>query len=91
AIELAELGSAEDQTAAKKNIVRVVKKVAKKLGNTPAVCRGSYIHPAILTSYQNGVTLDEFRPRKSRNIKRFENHIEPEEKALLKFFNNGSG
>lgn len=89
AIELAEVGSAENKSDAKKNIVRVVKKVSEKLGNTPAVCRGSYIHPSILSSYENGVTLDEFRPRNARNIKRLESEFEPEEKALLKFFSNG--
>ena len=91
AIELAELGSGEDEREAKKNIVKAVKKVAEKLGNTPSVCRGSYIHPAILTSYQKGILLDEFRPRKLRNIKRIESGLEPEERALLKFFNrNGN-
>jgi len=30
---------------------------AKRLGNTKAVCRRCYIHPAILNSYLEGVTL----------------------------------
>ncbi len=34
----------------KKQIVKVVKKVAQRLGNTPAVCRQSYIHAHILAS-----------------------------------------
>jgi DNA topoisomerase-1 len=38
-------------TQAKRNIVRVVKAVAGRLGNTEAVCRKSYIHPAILERY----------------------------------------
>jgi len=87
AIELAELGAEEDEKQVKKNIVKAVKTVAEKLGNTPSVCRSSYIHPAILTSYEKGVLLEEFRPRKLRNIKRFESEFEPEERALLKFFN----
>ena len=31
-----------------------MKAVAGLLGNTAAVCRGSYIHPQVLVSYQHG-------------------------------------
>ena len=86
AVELAEIGAAEDEKALKKNICEAVRKVAEQLGNTPTVCRGSYIHPAILKSYEKGITLDEFRPRKSRNISRIEEEYEPEERALMKLF-----
>lgn len=41
-------------TARKKVAVEVVKTVASDLGNTPAVCRSSYIHPAILEDWQDG-------------------------------------
>lgn len=34
------------ETEAKKNIVATVKSVAERLGNTPAVCRKAYVHPA---------------------------------------------
>src|SRR5580700_10562133 len=34
--------------------LQVVKQVAKQLGNTPAVCRKCYIHPAVLESYLTG-------------------------------------
>jgi DNA topoisomerase-1 len=89
AVELAEIGAAPDEPQLKKNIVTAVKKVADRLGNTPAVCRGSYIHPAVLKKYEAGVTLDEFRPKVSRRIKRLENEYEPEERALLKLFQRG--
>lgn len=86
AIELAEIGPAEDEKARKSNLVRAVKKVAEHLGNTPAVCRSSYIHPKIINSYEAGKTLDEFRPRKSRLIKKQQSEYESEEKALLRLF-----
>jgi DNA topoisomerase-1 len=38
----------------KKNIVTCVKAVAGVLGNTPAVCRKAYIHPAVLEAYEAG-------------------------------------
>lgn len=86
AVELAEIGRAEDEQELKKNIVRIVKKVAERLGNTPAVCRSSYIHPVVIKSYESGITLDEFRVGKARPIHRIEADYEPEEKALLKLF-----
>jgi DNA topoisomerase-1 len=49
--ELAELGPAQSETEAKRNIVEAVKTTAKRLGNRPAACRKYYIHPAILESY----------------------------------------
>jgi DNA topoisomerase-1 len=38
----------------KKNVVTCVKAVAGLLGNTPAVCRKAYIHPAVLDAYEAG-------------------------------------
>ena len=42
---------------AKRTIVRAIECVAKQLGNTKAVCRKSYIHPAVLDAYLNGHTI----------------------------------
>ena len=89
ALELAEIGSGEDEQIRKKNIVRAVKTVAGHLGNTPTVCRGSYIHPTVLAAYERGITLDEFTTKKLRSIRRIENDYEPEERALIKLLQNG--
>jgi len=70
----------------KKNILKAVKKVADQLGNTPTVCRSSYIHPTVLKSYESGITLDEFNAKKSRKVKRIQAEYEPEEIALMKLF-----
>jgi DNA topoisomerase-1 len=91
AVELAEIGPADSDADTKKKIVKVVKKVAEELGNTPAVCRGSYIHPVVLDAYANGITLNEFQANKKRRIKRVQRGLEPEEAALLKLFQNGNG
>jgi DNA topoisomerase I len=84
ASSLAELGRHEDEKQIKKNIVKAVKDVAEQLGNTPTVCRGSYIHPDVIKYYEAGVTIEDFRPRKARRIRRVEADYEPEEKALLR-------
>jgi DNA topoisomerase-1 len=46
-------------TARKKAITHVVREVADKLGNTPTVCRASYIDPRVIDLYQGGVTVAE--------------------------------
>jgi DNA topoisomerase-1 len=38
----------------KRGLVTIVKRVAAQLGNTPTVCRKSYIHPRALSSYLDG-------------------------------------
>jgi DNA topoisomerase I len=42
------------ETQAKRNIVQAIESVARRLGNTKAVCRKCYIHPAILDTYMEG-------------------------------------
>ena len=52
--ELHAIGIAESARAAKRNITQAVKAVAARLGNTPAVCRRCYIHPAVVQAYLDG-------------------------------------
>jgi DNA topoisomerase-1 len=52
-------------TAANRVIVKAIDQVAEVLGNTRAVCRGSYIHPAIIESFREGVTLSKVAPARS--------------------------
>jgi DNA topoisomerase-1 len=47
----------ESKTAINRAIVQAVDQVAATLGNTRAVCRGSYIHPAVIEAYRDGMTL----------------------------------
>lgn len=63
---LRELDAFTSDREAKKNIVRAVEAVAAKLGNTKAVCRKCYIHPAILDSYVDGSMLKSLARRVRR-------------------------
>jgi len=54
--KLRELGSVSTQREAKKNINVAIDAVAERLGNTRAVCRSYYIHPALLEAYMGGRT-----------------------------------
>lgn len=51
---LASAGPFESETQARHNIVVAMTNVAARLGNTPAVCRTSYVHPAIIDAYLAG-------------------------------------
>ena len=42
---------------AKRNVVSAIESVARRLGNTKAVCRKCYIHPAVIDAYLDGATI----------------------------------
>ena len=48
---LKEFEDFDSQAAAKRNITRAIERVAGRLGNTQAVCRKCYIHPAVIDAY----------------------------------------
>jgi DNA topoisomerase I len=83
ATELAEIGCCDDGRQARSNVVRAVRAVAEHLGNTPAVCRSSYIHPAVIEAYLRGRSIEEFSPRRRRRVTRRQPDYTPEEAALL--------
>jgi DNA topoisomerase-1 len=60
---LAAAASFKSQREAKRNVVQAIESVAKRLGNTIAVCRKCYIHPAILDAYMDGATIQTIRAR----------------------------
>jgi DNA topoisomerase I len=47
------------ETARKRAVTRAVKEVAHYLGNTPAVCRASYIDPRVIDRYNDGITITD--------------------------------
>ena len=46
--------AAASEREAKKNVVQAIEQVAAQLGNTRAVCRKCYVHPAVIDSYLDG-------------------------------------
>ena len=67
----------------KRSVTSVMRRVAKQLGNTPAVTRESYVSPAVVEQYLDGRTIDDFRPRHLRVVKARETALSPEEQAML--------
>jgi DNA topoisomerase-1 len=74
---LAACERAGSKTQHKNTIAGCVKAVARKLGNTPAVCRSSYIHPEVIAAYAD----DRLRVGFRRCL------VDPRtcEKAMLRF------
>jgi DNA topoisomerase-1 len=81
---LQEFAAFDSQAQAKKNVVRAVEAVAKRLGNTKAVCRKCYIHPAVLDCYLDGSLVQTLEQRARAALKRVA-HFRPEEAAVLAF------
>ncbi|HKV09178.1 MAG TPA: DNA topoisomerase IB [Thermoanaerobaculia bacterium] len=51
---LLEIGCLDDEKAASKAVVDVVKRVSTDLGNRPAICRKFYVHPAVIDAFLDG-------------------------------------
>lgn len=81
---LLEMGPASSKTEARRNVTAAVKRVAQELGNTRAVCRAYYIHPAVLSCYVEG-TLHELVPEVSSEPPANPYALTPEEETLLAF------
>ena len=47
-------------------MLRAIEAVAKMLGNTPAICRKCYIHPAVLDGYAEGKLDPLLKPGRGR-------------------------
>ncbi len=81
-LALQELASFDSEKMATQNIVEAVKTVAKRLGNTPAVCRKAYIHPAIFEAYLDGSMLDSLKQEVEEELEELKD-LRPEEAAVL--------
>jgi DNA topoisomerase I len=76
-------GFPETKTDEQRSITAVMRRVAAELGNTPAVCRVSYVSPAVIDQYLDGRTLEDFRPRHLRVVGARQRGLVDEEEALL--------
>ena len=81
AMALREFEAVTNQRQAKKNIVKAIEAVAATLGNTPAVCRKCYIHPAILNSYLEKGTIEAIEQRAGQRLA--SGSLEAEERMVL--------
>ncbi|MGC4106688.1 MAG: hypothetical protein QM753_10120 [Thermomicrobiales bacterium] len=80
---LAEFEAVDSEAGSKRNVVDAIESVAAKLGNTRAVCRKCYVHPAVLDAYLDGETVETIRQRADEEITESLGHLQPEEAAVL--------
>ena len=83
AMALREIEAFSSETQAKKNIVKAVEEVAKKLGNTNAVCRKCYIHPTVIDAYLDGTLVEVLTKKAELKLTRAIKTLKPEEAMVL--------
>jgi DNA topoisomerase-1 len=83
AMALHEFQKFDSAAQAKKNIVQAIENVAKKLGNTPTICRKCYVHPAVIESYLDGTMLAALQKKVKQKLVDDIHALTPEEAAVL--------
>jgi DNA topoisomerase-1 len=80
---LADIGAAQSEREARRNVATAIRLVAAELGNTPTICRKSYVHPVVIERYlDHGDTIQLQAANDRRTARRART---PEERALIEF------
>lgn len=82
---LNEFEAFDTQSAAKRNVTQAIERVAGRLGNTPAICRKSYVHPEVLGAYLDGTLVQSLKTEIEDELRQEMAGLEPEEVAVLIF------
>lgn len=85
AMALQEFEAFDSDAQAKKNVVQAIERVAERLGNTPAICRKCYVHPAVLDSYVDGTLLQTVKELAEQELSEGLSELDPEEATVLAF------
>jgi DNA topoisomerase-1 len=85
ACALARAGFDETETRAsrKRKVVAAIRETAQQLGNTPAICRSSYINPAVVSGYERGRVIERYFENVEELVERRAPGLHGSEKALL--------
>lgn len=57
-----------NKTQFKKCVTAALKKTAEKLGNTPTICRGYYVHPAVFELFESGELQSTVKPKAGHGL-----------------------
>jgi DNA topoisomerase I len=82
---LQEFEQFDTRAKCKRNIRQAIEAVARRLGNTPAICRKSYVHPEVLNAYLDGSLLATLQDRAEEDLRDELGGLRPEEAAVLAF------
>jgi DNA topoisomerase I len=69
---------------------QAIKETARLLGNTPAVCRSSYVSPQILSAFERGKTLSRMAPAPDALSRASSGRLAALERRLSQLIRNGS-
>jgi len=86
--ELIDADHPASESERKKIVTACVKRVAQRLGNTPAIARGSYIDPRVIHAYSTNHGLADMRTA-VENIDHQE-FVTPAERAFCNYSNDKS-
>ena len=81
---------AETERARKRQIVQAIKQTSEVLGNTPAVCRSSYVCPEIINSFETGQCIKKYFGSLNELTRYRGRKHHPAEKSLLNFMKRAS-
>jgi DNA topoisomerase I len=87
ALALSEFEKYDSEAQAKRNVVAAIEKVARQLGNTPAICRKCYVHPDILDAYMSGELVKMIEAKIADRFKRQYAKLNADEVMVLAFLN----
>ena len=79
-----ELPASGLKRARRRAVVAAIKEAAGHLGNTPAVCKSSYINPVIIDGFERGQVVKHYFETVEELVERELDGLHPSEKALLK-------
>lgn len=80
---LQEFEDFDSHAAAKRNITKAIERVARRLGNTKAVCRKCYIHPAVIDAYMDRTLVRALKERTESELRQSLARLPAEEAAVL--------
>lgn len=77
----------EKPVARKKRVFAAIKETAEVLGNTPAVCRSSYVCPEIIHAFEEGKVIDSCFESPEDLVSFRGRGLHKAERALIRFLN----
>ena len=82
-LALQEVEVLDPDASARQNVTAAIRRVAERLGNTPAVCRRCYVHPGVIDAYLDGDMAATLEAAASKRLSARPHALRAEEAAVL--------
>jgi DNA topoisomerase-1 len=80
---LQEFRDFDSNAGAKRNVTKAIEHVAERLGNTQAICRRCYVHPAVIDAYMDRSLVEMLKQRTEKELRGTLHRLSSEEAAVL--------